>query len=1202
MTLNIKTTINLNLSELDKEVSFPLDELFLLNVIDDLRNHVKYEFLIRFSSENQNLIVFGNDAYKPHLMKVEPPIFLRHSWEKQFQESVIYFYDPTIYNYPEYGAGWGVGNKEDWYLPNIAKIICILTRKRKISNEDILFVGFSAGGFMALILSAFFKKSAALVNNPQVNLRNHKQIIESVLDYYFSESNKEEVLNNFLYRFDAVELFKKKKYMPNITYCCNIDSHPDYNDLHYLITEITKSKDQYFNYKNVNVLLYSHKDGHKGILGYEDIGPMIKEHFQNSFKGRLVSNLYFNTGNGFNNNYKEQMFFSHGNDITLFCNLEKYNSIKNLRFDPVEGIFSKCKIKNVASDAKSISMYHNANCTENNQQLFLTDDPQYLIKGDFKNATYIMIKYSLSPINNIQLSKSKLTELEKNWKKVESIGKQNSQKNSLKADSSKENYISPSIIRKLIFKFPILYILLNMNKTGIKRSLLNMGGYEAIKKNNLLDEGYYLKNNNSVKLSGMDPILHYMYHGFKEGKKPNSSFDGNYYLKKYKDVRKSNLNPLVHYSLYGIKEGRKTKKTMSKGKRKEPEIKLTKSEIKKKYDEILYKNSIQVDLCNFDENSPLISIIMANRNGLNHLKRLFKNFKENVQYSNYEVIVVDNGSTDDSIKFLEGLSKVLPIKIIKNGENRTFSEANNQAAEIANGEYLLLLNNDVEPLYGWLNQMMQTALKYDDIGAVGAKLIYPDCSNSKHNKHNSFKIQHMGIAFKKENAFIKPYNIVKTDPFDVKSNLESEKAAVTAAALLVQRDRFWQVGGLDENYNYGYEDVDLCLKLHKNGYRNVYCAKAVLFHYEFGTQEKNENLEVRDRRKSNRKVFSRKWNQWLHEQLINDKLNNNQIFSEAPLKISIKIAAPNMKGAPNWGDYDFALALKKEFEKNNYETVIHTVSQWDENDDVDIVLVLRGLNRYKPKTGQFNIMWNISHPDLVSVEEYNEFDYVFVASDIWADELKTKVKVPVESLIQCTDSELFYPEPSEEYKHDILFVGNSRHVFRRIVKDLLPTDKDFGLYGGLWDQFIDKKYIKGRHIKNTELHKAYSSCKILLNDHWEDMAEKGFISNRLFDGFAAGAFVISDEVKGAEDIFGDALVTYSGADELHELIDYYLDNDLERVKKVEKGRKIVLANHTFEKRAERILEVINDELSKDMVRKKEIFINDMGNKRSKLKT
>lgn len=295
------------------------------------------------------------------------------------------------------------------------------------------------------------------------------------------------------------------------------------------------------------------------------------------------------------------------------------------------------------------------------------------------------------------------------------------------------------------------------------------------------------------------------------------------------------------------------------------------------------------------------------------------------------------------------------------------------------------------------------------------------------------------------------------------------------------------------------------------------------------------------------------------------------------LKISIKISASSMKAAPNWGDYHFALALKKEFEKQNYETVIHTVSQWDKDDDEDVVLVLRGLKRYKPEPKKFNIMWNISHPDLVSIEEYNEFDHVFVASDILADELKIKLNVPVESLIQCTDPDLFYPEFSKDYQHDLLFVGNSRNVFRKIVKDLLPTEKDFGLYGMYWDQFLDKEYINGDHIPNAELHKAYSSCKVLLNDHWDDMAEKGFISNRLFDGFAAGAFIISDEINGAKEIFGDSLITYSDSDELHELIDYYLDNDLERVKKVEKGRKIVLANHTFAKRAERILMVIKKE-------------------------
>ncbi|WP_455429486.1 glycosyltransferase family protein [Methanobrevibacter arboriphilus] len=74
---------------------------------------------------------------------------------------------------------------------------------------------------------------------------------------------------------------------------------------------------------------------------------------------------------------------------------------------------------------------------------------------------------------------------------------------------------------------------------------------------------------------------------------------------------------------------------------------------------------------------------------------------------------------------------------------------------------------------------------------------------------------------------------------------------------------------------------------------------------------------------------------------------------------------------------------------------------------------------------------------------------------------------------------------------------------------------------------MTKKYISDTYIPNHELNKLYSSCKILLNDHWQDMAKNGFVSNRIFDGLASGAFIISDEFKDSKKLFGDFLVTYS---------------------------------------------------------------------------
>lgn len=298
-------------------------------------------------------------------------------------------------------------------------------------------------------------------------------------------------------------------------------------------------------------------------------------------------------------------------------------------------------------------------------------------------------------------------------------------------------------------------------------------------------------------------------------------------------------------------------------------------------------------------------------------------------------------------------------------------------------------------------------------------------------------------------------------------------------------------------------------------------------------------------------------------------------------KIAIKLPFRKWKDAHEWGDYHMSLALKKEFEKKGCDVIIQTYNEWynGEDDNCDVVIVLRGLSRYSPNKKHFNIMWNISHPDMVEIEEYNQYDHVFISSKIWADVIKEKASVPVDCLLQCTDTELFYHDFEEKYLHEILFVGNSRKVFRKIIKDLLPTDKDLSIYGNNWEPFVDEKYIFGRHIPNNELRKAYSSCDILLNDHWDDMREKGFISNRLFDGFASGAFIISDKISGASELFEDALVTYETPEELKNLVDKYTKNNNARINKALKAQKIVMRHHTFRNRVEDMLKVINSKIS-----------------------
>ena len=305
--------------------------------------------------------------------------------------------------------------------------------------------------------------------------------------------------------------------------------------------------------------------------------------------------------------------------------------------------------------------------------------------------------------------------------------------------------------------------------------------------------------------------------------------------------------------------------------------------------------------------------------------------------------------------------------------------------------------------------------------------------------------------------------------------------------------------------------------------------------------------------------------------------------------IAIKIPAPTWEGAHSWGDYHMAVLLKQQFENLGYYVLLQILPEWDNDEgmECDTAIVLRGLSRYQPKSHQINIMWNISHPDKVSLEEYEEYDKVFIASELWAEKIASQVSVPVEAMLQCTDPERFHQPTKtekEQNQQQLLFIGNSRDIYRKVLKDLIPTEYDLAVYGKNWNKLIPQQYIKGDHIPNDELYLHYGSADILLNDHWDDMREQGFVSNRIFDGLACGAFILTDEVN-AMGKLKDFVQVYDTPEELDKHIDYYLKHSEERLKRVKKGMKFVIENHTFKERAKVFAESI-EMLTKVRISKK----------------
>jgi hypothetical protein len=248
---------------------------------------------------------------------------------------------------------------------------------------------------------------------------------------------------------------------------------------------------------------------------------------------------------------------------------------------------------------------------------------------------------------------------------------------------------------------------------------------------------------------------------------------------------------------------------------------------------------------------------------------------------------------------------------------------------------------------------------------------------------------------------------------------------------------------------------------------------------------------------------------------------------------------------------------------------VDLLPNWDslESQDVDIVVHVRGLTPYVPKPGQVNVLWIISHPDDVSDDECERFDLVLVASEIHAEELALRVSVPVAPLLQASEFATAQ-ETGGSFSDALLFVGNSRGVNRKVVDWSVERELPIQVVGSGWEPLLNSRYLYGTHIANEDLPDAYGSAAIVLNDHWPDMAARGFISNRVFDVLAAGGFLLSDAVIGLDQVFGDAVPTYESADDLERLVRLYLSDPDERRRLADQGQEMIRSAHSFDHRAE----------------------------------
>jgi glycosyltransferase involved in cell wall biosynthesis len=212
-----------------------------------------------------------------------------------------------------------------------------------------------------------------------------------------------------------------------------------------------------------------------------------------------------------------------------------------------------------------------------------------------------------------------------------------------------------------------------------------------------------------------------------------------------------------------------------------------------------------------------------------------------------------------------------------------------------------------------------------------------------------------------------------------------------------------------------------------------------------------------------------------------------------------------------------------------------------------INIVIRGRYDIPAIPGALNVLWIISHPELVQPEELIGFDLVYAASESWAMWASRKFGVDVRPLLQATDVSRFRRMGASNVRSaDVLVVGNRRWEYERPSAKgltLLETDLNRGIYGEGWaNEPAMSSMVLGEYIDNSELPGAYSGAKVVLNDHHPSMRRSGFINNRIFDALALGTPVISDTIAGGAEVFGGRVKWYESADEIPMLVRDVIDN------------------------------------------------------------
>jgi GT2 family glycosyltransferase len=272
---------------------------------------------------------------------------------------------------------------------------------------------------------------------------------------------------------------------------------------------------------------------------------------------------------------------------------------------------------------------------------------------------------------------------------------------------------------------------------------------------------------------------------------------------------------------------------------------------------------------------PKVSLIIPTRDGLQLLKRCIDSILSLTDYDNYEIVIVDNQSSQsETLDYLRKIVADPRVRVLAYDQPFNYSAINNHAVMQTSGDLVGLVNNDIEVISpGWLREMAGHAMR-PEIGAVGAMLYYPDDTI----QHAGVVLGHGGVAGHAYAGRPRGYAGQMA-----RAQLTQSLSAVTAACLLIRRSVFDEVGGLDESLGVAFNDVDFCLRVRGRGYRNLWTPFAELYHHESATRGYEDSPEKKARFAGEVSLMMERW---ADELSADPAYNCNLTLTGAPFDLS----------------------------------------------------------------------------------------------------------------------------------------------------------------------------------------------------------------------------------------------------------------------------------------------------------------------------